>query len=607
MKKIYTFILLFLISNSFNLFAQQYYYTFSELKGMEDNSNNTHLFYRMYTIQKSGSIIFGDYIENSIHHFDLQNEKDTLFLFDGGRIGDFTTSIVDIKFWNSNPSEFIYIGEEISVDPVAFIQRYDKSDATFNELGEAFSLELGKQDDSLVIASAPYLIKSTDGGFNWTPYPDSLDFFITSISPYSDYEIFFNLYGGTLLKTTDGGTTLNLVDTTYFSNPKLFYDSDSLHIYNATSYSLRVSNNRGNAFSWTERYSSSNPIYVSVDYSQSGSIYLADGKYIYHSTDYGLSFNEYKILDRRAVGIYKKPNSDKLYAATKYDLYEITPDTTITLKHLELDPGVFSWFPLRVGDKWIYDSKFMGDFETNEYTSVRKVTKTFSYKNNTYFQTNDEFGLCYRIDSISGKIYRAYFENDTLDYEELYLDLTAEVGDTIKVGNGILFESQTEFSDLGLQSQLRRFVHILTPAVDLQIVKGLGIYYDFTWELVGTENVLKGAVINGIVYGDTTVVGINEPNNTIKEFLLFQNYPNPFNPSTKIKFVIPPVPSGKSSFVNLKVYDTLGKIVTTLVNEEKRPGSYEVEFNGSDLSSGIYFYVLNIGNKTLSRKMCLMK
>ena len=46
----------------------------------------------------------------------------------------------------------------------------------------------------------------------------------------------------------------------------------------------------GNAFSWTERYSSSNPIYLSVDYSQSGSIFLADGRYIYHSTDYGLSF-----------------------------------------------------------------------------------------------------------------------------------------------------------------------------------------------------------------------------------------------------------------------------------------------------------------------------
>ena len=53
-------------------------------------------------------------------------------------------------------------------------------------------------------------------------------------------------------------------------------------------------------------------------------------------------------MDRRIVGIYKKPNSDKLYAATKYDLYEITPDTTVTLKHLPLDPDIFDWFPLQL-------------------------------------------------------------------------------------------------------------------------------------------------------------------------------------------------------------------------------------------------------------------
>ncbi len=90
-------------------------------------------------------------------------------------------------------------------------------------------------------------------------------------------------------------------------------------------------------------------------------------------------------------------------------------------------------------------------------------------------------------------------------------------------------------------------------------------------------------------------------------YLLFQNYPNPFNPSTKIKFVIPPVTSGKSSFVNLKVYDVLGREVATLVNEEKHPGSYEIEFNGSSLSSGIYFYRLSASNFTQTKKLILMK
>lgn len=86
------------------------------------------------------------------------------------------------------------------------------------------------------------------------------------------------------------------------------------------------------------------------------------------------------------------------------------------------------------------------------------------------------------------------------------------------------------------------------------------------------------------------------------EFDLSQNYPNPFNPSTKIRFVIP-----KSSFVTLKVYDVLGREVATLVNEEKPLGEHEVEYNGSELSSGIYFYILNAGGNRLSKKMCLIK
>ena len=70
-----------------------------------------------------------------------------------------------------------------------------------------------------------------------------------------------------------------------------------------------------------------------------------------------------------------------------------------------------------------------------------------------------------------------------------------------------------------------------------------------------------------------------------------QNYPNPFNPTTKIRYEIP-----ERSFVTLKVYDVLGNEVATLVNEEKPVGSYEVEFNGFGLPSGIYFYRLSAGD-----------
>lgn len=86
-------------------------------------------------------------------------------------------------------------------------------------------------------------------------------------------------------------------------------------------------------------------------------------------------------------------------------------------------------------------------------------------------------------------------------------------------------------------------------------------------------------------------------------FELFQNYPNPFNPKTKINYSI-----NKQSLVSIKVYDINGKHIETLVNEVKNAGNFEIEFNGSNLPSGIYFYTLYINNeKTKTRKMVLVK
>jgi len=92
-------------------------------------------------------------------------------------------------------------------------------------------------------------------------------------------------------------------------------------------------------------------------------------------------------------------------------------------------------------------------------------------------------------------------------------------------------------------------------------------------------------------------------------FSLSQNYPNPFNPVTKINYTVPLQTANESSLQNivLKVFDILGSEVTTIVNEAKQPGTYEINFDASALSSGIYFYRLDAGNFSATKKMILMK
>ena len=113
---------------------------------------------------------------------------------------------------------------------------------------------------------------------------------------------------------------------------------------------------------------------------------------------------------------------------------------------------------------------------------------------------------------------------------------------------------------------------------------------------------------NGGISFHTIIAGIEKISSDIPEnFELFQNYPNPFNPTTKIKFEIPSDVKREMSDLKLVVYDILGKEITTLVNEQLQPGTYEVTFDGSNYPSGIYFYKLIAGNFIETKKMLLIK
>ncbi len=125
----------------------------------------------------------------------------------------------------------------------------------------------------------------------------------------------------------------------------------------------------------------------------------------------------------------------------------------------------------------------------------------------------------------------------------------------------------------------------------------------YTYKIGIFEGPSEGSYSNeSTAYVPDIITSVETKNELPTKFHLEQNYPNPFNPTTTIKYQIPEI-----SFVTLKVYDVLGSEIETLINEEKPVGSYEVDFDASNLSSGIYFFRLKAGSFVETKKMVLLK
>ena len=140
------------------------------------------------------------------------------------------------------------------------------------------------------------------------------------------------------------------------------------------------------------------------------------------------------------------------------------------------------------------------------------------------------------------------------------------------------------------------------------------VYLQKYWDKCGNQTILlmKNATksVADIIYTAWIDAGSPDPNSTYvndkqispSSYNLYQNYPNPFNPATSIKFSI-----AQKGSVKLDVFDVNGRNVAKLFNGEKEPGNYEINFDASKLSSGVYFYELRSAGFFQSKKMILMK
>jgi Secretion system C-terminal sorting domain len=206
----------------------------------------------------------------------------------------------------------------------------------------------------------------------------------------------------------------------------------------------------------------------------------------------------------------------------------------------------------------------------------------------------NEYSLIYKLNGVQGDQWVIYNYSliGGLGYEmarikEIYNDIVLGVPTELMLIHYFYAPDSTDTTGLG------RGGDVLAKGFGLQSRQREG------W----TGIILKGAVIDGVLYGDTTVVSVERNHKTVSsDFELLQNYPNPFNPVTTISYSIP-----ITGLVTLKIFDVLGNEISTLINEEKNSGTYSINFDASNLLSGVYFYTLSVGEFHQTKKFVLLK
>ncbi len=271
------------------------------------------------------------------------------------------------------------------------------------------------------------------------------------------------------------------------------------------------------------------------------------------------------------------------------------------------------FFPLVVGNSYTYRNTQMFGPETRSRSSITKDTVI---NNKKYFYCKGFPGLSYgsvwvRYDSSRSNllIYTGGASCSNYSGEVIMDSLAMSVNNSINCTYGsINLRRCTGTGSQVLFGQTRNsksFLHDGIIYSNVTYVEGIGIAGYCSGEPPPCEGftTLIGCVLNGVVYGDTLLTGVQQTNTSVPDkFYLAQNYPNPFNPETIISFSI-----STNSFTSLKIYNILGKEVETLVSKELFIGNYDFKWNASAFPSGVYYCKLTAGEFSDTKRMVLTK
>jgi len=268
------------------------------------------------------------------------------------------------------------------------------------------------------------------------------------------------------------------------------------------------------------------------------------------------------------------------------------------------------YLPLNIGNVFVYDfSIFTGQGTMKTIISKDTIVNTKKYFHASPFIPEMYFNWI-RVDSLSGIIYALKnFSCQQHPFEVIIDSLKSRTGDSsitcnqyapirVCTDSGSIFA----FGETTIYKVFESRMTVITS--NIKYAKNFGVIFTDGGEPFQELYLLRGCVIDDVVYGDTTLTSVNQIGSEVPESnKLYQNYPNPFNPITNLEFGI-----SNWGFVILKIYNLLGSEVSSLVNENKSAGIYNVEWDASDFPSGVYLYKFEVdGNVIDTKRMILLK
>ncbi len=372
----------------------------------------------------------------------------------------------------------------------------------------------------------------------------------------------------------------------------------------------------------------------------SENILYAAGSGVYKSTNLGLNWTRSSLNNNNIRGLAANSNfvfagtysNNGIYRSTNYGLNWTQTSLSYysTVDIIAFDNYVF----VGTNDHGIYKSGDNG-LTWAQTTFTSPSVYAFAYNGNKIFAGTNGLGVYFSTDF--GAVWTQSTLNTdfiySLDHKgnNIYAGIWPYGGVRISTNNGsawtqtglnyqsvhtIVVNNNNVFAGTGYPYSNGVYVSNNNGANWIQRNEGLGSLYIHSLCILG--NYIFAGTDDGGVYrrplsdlNSITSVSTEIP----KTFSLSQNYPNPFNPQTKIKFDVPANVKRETSNVKLIIYDLLGREVTTLVNEELKPGTYEADWDGSNYSSGVYFYKLIVDDPSTgsgrefveTKKMVLMK